>query len=107
MFHFHALGKSAGSDSGEQLLVAGGAVREREFEVLGDQLLDVWSLDVIFRGELDDFEDLYVLVRPWGLFSNNLFSFCSTSNLPLGVALLRCEENICLGKKIGDLREHS
>lgn len=31
---------------------------EREFEVLGDQLLDIWSLDIIGACELNDFQDL-------------------------------------------------
>ena len=36
----------------------GDAVGEREGQVLGDQLLDVWSLDVLTLLELDDAEDL-------------------------------------------------
>ena len=31
---------------------------EREFEVLGDQLLDIWSLDIIGACELDNLQDL-------------------------------------------------
>lgn len=31
---------------------------QRELEALGDELLDVWSLDVFRVGEFDDFEDL-------------------------------------------------
>jgi hypothetical protein len=34
------------------------AVRKREFEVLGKELLDVWTLDIIALLELDDLEDL-------------------------------------------------
>lgn len=37
----------------------GNAVREREPEVLGEELLDVWSLDVGSLLDLLDFEDLY------------------------------------------------
>jgi hypothetical protein len=33
-------------------------VRKREFEVLGKELLDVWTLDIIVLLELDDLEDL-------------------------------------------------
>jgi hypothetical protein len=33
-------------------------VRKGEAETFGDELLEVWSLDEIGRGELDDFEDL-------------------------------------------------
>jgi len=36
----------------------GAAVREGEFQVAADQLLDVWSLDVAGVLELDDFEDV-------------------------------------------------
>jgi hypothetical protein len=31
---------------------------EREFEVLGDQLLDIWSLDIIGACELNHLQDL-------------------------------------------------
>jgi hypothetical protein len=34
-------------------------VREREFEVLGQELLDVWSLNVVGLLELNNLEDLY------------------------------------------------
>ena len=34
------------------------AVREREFEVLGDDLLDVGTLDIVVLLELDDPENL-------------------------------------------------
>ncbi len=33
-------------------------MRKREFEVLGDQLLDVRSLDVVLVGDFNDFENL-------------------------------------------------
>jgi hypothetical protein len=33
-------------------------VRKREFEVLGEELLDVWALDVVGLLELDNLEDL-------------------------------------------------
>jgi hypothetical protein len=35
-------------------------VRKREFEVLGEKLLDVWALDVFSLLEFYDFEDLFV-----------------------------------------------
>lgn len=35
-------------------------MRKREFEILGEELLNVWALDVIGLLELDDFEDLYI-----------------------------------------------
>lgn len=40
------LSKSTGSSVGVELLGRGGAMWEREFEVLGDQLLDVWPSDI-------------------------------------------------------------
>ncbi len=46
------------SVGGEELLGRCVAVREREFEVLGDQLLDVGSLDVVGVVDFHDFEDL-------------------------------------------------
>ncbi len=36
----------------------GNSVRQREFEVLGEQLPDVGPLDVVRLGQLDDFDDL-------------------------------------------------
>ena len=36
----------------------GYTVREREFEVLGEELLDVWALDIVGLLELDHFENL-------------------------------------------------
>jgi hypothetical protein len=33
-------------------------VGEREFEVLGNELLDVWTLDIVDAVELDHTEDL-------------------------------------------------
>jgi hypothetical protein len=33
-------------------------MREREFEVLGKELLDVWALDVVGLLELNNLEDL-------------------------------------------------
>jgi hypothetical protein len=53
------LGKCAWSVGCEKLLgPGGGTVGKREFQVLRDQLLDVWSLDVVGGGDFDDFEDL-------------------------------------------------
>jgi hypothetical protein len=52
------LSKCVWSVRDEQLLGAGAAVRKREFEVLGDQLLDVGTLDIVGVGDFDDFEDL-------------------------------------------------
>lgn len=37
------------------------AVRQRELQVLGDKLLDVWTADIGGLLELDDLEDLFVL----------------------------------------------
>lgn len=47
--------------SGKDFLAGGlgNAVGEREFEVLGEELLDVWSLDISSLLDLLDFEDLY------------------------------------------------
>jgi len=33
-------------------------VRKREFEVLGEELLDIWALDVVGLLELNDLEDV-------------------------------------------------
>jgi hypothetical protein len=52
------LSKCVWSVRDEQLLGAGAAVRKREFEVLGDQLLDVRSLNVVGVGDFNDFENL-------------------------------------------------
>ena len=38
----------------------GNAVRKREFEVLGEELLDVGALDIFSLLEFDDLEDLFV-----------------------------------------------
>lgn len=45
----------------KQLLASGldGAVRQRELEVLGEELLDVGAADVLAVVNLDDLEDLY------------------------------------------------
>lgn len=45
----------------KQLLASGldGAVRQRELEVLGKELLDVGAADVLAVVDLDDLEDLY------------------------------------------------
>ena len=53
---------------GEQSFAGGfgHAVRKRKFEVLGEQLFDVWALYIIRLLNLDDFEDLWsqiMLVR--------------------------------------------
>ena len=52
--------ESRWSASGKDLLASslGHAVRKGEFEVLGEELLDVWALDIIGLLELDDREDL-------------------------------------------------
>lgn len=58
------------SGSAEDLLVAdlGLAVRQREGQVLAEELLDVGALDIIGLLELDDTEDLHVgLVKSRGL----------------------------------------
>jgi hypothetical protein len=55
--------ESAGSVGGEQLLALGGAVRQREFEVLGDELLDVWAADGASIGDFDDLENLQSCVN--------------------------------------------
>lgn len=46
-------------------------VRKRELEVLGEELLDVWSADLIGVGDFDDLEDLegcqsaaWIIARP-------------------------------------------
>lgn len=46
---------------GEDLLASrlGSAVRQRELEVLGEELLDVGAADVLGVVDLDDLEDLY------------------------------------------------
>ena len=76
------LSKGAGSDRCEQLLVAGDTVRQREFEVLGDQLLDVWSLDIVFRGEFDDLEDLLQVVLLVHVMAIAVRIFLSKKNNP-------------------------
>lgn len=47
--------------SGEQSLAGGlgHTMRQREFEVLGEQLFDVRALDIIGLLKLNDFEDLW------------------------------------------------
>lgn len=37
-------------------------MRKREFEVLGEELFDVWALDVLVLLELDDLQNLFVLL---------------------------------------------
>jgi hypothetical protein len=37
-------------------------VRKREFEVLGEELLDVWSLDIVGLLELNNLENLQTRV---------------------------------------------
>lgn len=37
----------------------GDAVRKRELEVLGEELLDVWAADVLGLLDLDNLEDLW------------------------------------------------
>jgi hypothetical protein len=36
-------------------------VRKREFEVLGEELLDVWALDVVGLFEFNNLEDLFAV----------------------------------------------
>ena len=52
--------EGVGTGGSEDLLAAlrGSAVRQRELEVLGGELLDVRALDVVGLLELDDAEDL-------------------------------------------------
>lgn len=52
------LSEGAWSVRGEQLLGLAAAVGQREFEAFGDELLDVWSLDVVGLGEFDNLEDV-------------------------------------------------
>ena len=48
----------------EDLVVLGRcAVRQRELEVLGEELADVRAADVVGLLDLDDLEDLYVIVN--------------------------------------------
>ena len=56
------LGECAGSLCSVQLLLLGGAVREREFEVLRDELLDVGALHLVGGCDFDDFQDLRKIV---------------------------------------------
>lgn len=39
-------------------------MRQRESQVLGEELLDVWAADVVSLLDLDDLEDLHVLSAP-------------------------------------------
>jgi hypothetical protein len=56
--------ESAGSVGSEQLLALGGTVRQRELEVLGDELLDIWAADGAGVGDFNDLENLlYLLVH--------------------------------------------
>jgi hypothetical protein len=50
--------KGARSLRRKQLLALGVAVRQREFEVLADKLLDVRASDLLWVGDLDDFQNL-------------------------------------------------
>ena len=56
----HASIESRGPVCGEDLLAGAptNAVRERKFQVLGEELLDVWAADVIGLLNLNDLEDL-------------------------------------------------
>jgi hypothetical protein len=49
---------------GKELLASslGDTVRKREFEALGEELLDVWSLDVVGLLELNNLENLQTSV---------------------------------------------
>ncbi len=55
----------------EQLLAnaLGNAVRKRKFEILGQKLSDVWSLDIRCLLDLNDFQDLGTMGQL--IFSNN------------------------------------
>jgi hypothetical protein len=44
----------------------GDAVRKREFEVLGEELLDIGALDVVGLLEFNNLEDLFVV---WSVYS--------------------------------------
>ena len=57
--------ESVWSGGGKDLLAALGwcAVRKRELQVLGGELLDVWAADVVDLLDLDDLEDLDGCVR--------------------------------------------
>ena len=50
-----------GEDSGTGSL--GDAVWKWELEVLGEELLDVWALDVLSLLELNDLEDLFYVLE--------------------------------------------
>lgn len=54
------LGESGRPGGREDLaLLLGGTVRKREFEVLRQELLDVWAANGVSLLDLDDFKDLY------------------------------------------------
>ena len=57
-----SLCESAGSGGREDFLALGCAVGQREFEVLGDQLLDVGAADSLGVGNLNNLEDLFGLL---------------------------------------------
>ncbi len=40
----------------------GDTVRERKLELRGEELLDVWALDVVGLLELDNFENLFIRI---------------------------------------------
>lgn len=53
--------EESGWSGGSEGLLAGGlgdTVRQRELEVLGEELLDVWAANVVGLLDLDDLEDL-------------------------------------------------
>ena len=53
--------EESGWSGGSEDLLAGGlgdTVWQRELEVLGEELLDVWAADVVGLGDLNDLEDL-------------------------------------------------
>lgn len=58
------LSKGRGTAVGVQLLAGiGGAVGQRELEVLLEELLDVGAADAVDVGDLHNLEDLRVIVR--------------------------------------------
>jgi hypothetical protein len=50
-------------------------VRKREFEVLGEELLDVWALDVLVLLEFDNLEDLFQILSVIGQILRSLRTY--------------------------------
>lgn len=63
--HSQALCESGGSVRGEELLRGsfGDTMGKRKFEVLGEELFDVWALNIGGLLDFDDFEDLQKSIR--------------------------------------------